>query len=150
VYDFLLFLHVLTAVVWVGGGLALNFLGTRLVAAGTSAEIAGFARQVEWIGTRVFMPSSLVLLLAGIFMTIDAWSFDELWIAIGIGGFLYSFINGAFLVGPLSGRTGKLISEKGADDPEISANIQRIFFLGRIELAVLVIVVWAMTMKPTL
>jgi uncharacterized membrane protein len=150
VYDFLLFLHVLTAVVWVGGGLALNFLGTRLVAAGTSAEIAGFARQVEWIGTRVFMPSSLVLLLAGIFMTIDAWSFDELWIAIGMGGFLYSFINGAFFVGPLSGRTGKLISEKGADDPEISANIQRIFFLGRIELAVLVIVVWAMTMKPTL
>ena len=149
-YEFLLFLHVLTAVVWVGGGLALNFLGTRLVAAGTAEEIGGFARQVEWIGTRVFMPSSLVLLLAGIFMTIDAWSFEELWIVIGMGGFLYSFINGAFLVGPLSGRTGKLLSEKGADDPEVSGNIQRIFFLGRIELAVLVIVVWAMTMKPTL
>jgi uncharacterized membrane protein len=149
-YDFLKFLHVLTAVVWVGGGLALNFLGTRLVTAGTAAEIAGFNRQVEWIGTRIFMPSSLVLLIAGIIMTIDAWSFEELWIAIGIGGFLYSFINGAFLVGPLSGQTGKLIAEKGADDPKVSANIQRLFVLGRIELAILVIVVWAMTMKPTL
>jgi uncharacterized membrane protein len=149
-YDVLKFLHVLTAIVWVGGGLALNFLGTRLVAAGTSTEIAGFTRQVEWMGTRVFMPSSLVLLIAGIIMTITDWSFEELWIVIGIGGFLYSFINGAFLVGPLSGRTGKLLSERGADDPEVSANIQRIFVLGRIELAILVIVVWAMTMKPTI
>lgn len=149
-YEFLLFLHVLTAVVWVGGGLALNFLGTRLVAAGNSVEIAGFARQIEWIGTRVFMPSSLVLLLAGIFMTIDAWSFEELWIIVGIGGFLYSFINGAFLVGPLSGRTGKMLAERGAADAEVTENIRRIFVFGRIELAILVIVVWAMTMKPTL
>jgi len=149
-YELLLFLHVLTAVVWVGGGIALNFIGTRLIAAGTTAEIAGFARQLEWIGTRVFMPSSLVLLLAGIFMTIDAWSFEELWIAIGIAGFLYSFINGAFFIGPLSGRTGKLLEARGADDPEVSANIKKLFFFGRIELFVLVIVVWAMTMKPTL
>lgn len=149
-YDVWKFLHVLTAVIWVGGGLTLNFLGTRLVAAGTPAEIAGFARQVEWVGMRVFMPSSLVLLLAGVVMTITDWSFEELWIVIGIAGFLYSFINGAFLVGPLSGRTGKLLTERSADDPEVSANIQRIFFLGRIELAVLVIVVWAMTVKPTL
>jgi uncharacterized membrane protein len=148
-YDFLKFLHVLAAVVWVGGGLALNFLGTRLVAAGTSAEISGFARQLDWVGTRVFMPSSLVLLIAGIIMTIDAWSFEELWIVIGIGGFLYSFINGAFFVGPLSRRTGQLLSERD-DAPEVSANIQRLFFLGRIELAILVVVVWAMTMKPTL
>ena len=149
-YDFLKFLHVLAAVVWVGGGLALNFLGTRLATAGTSAEIAGFARQLEWMGTRIFMPSSLLLLLAGIFMTIDAWSFEDLWIVIGMGGFLYSFINGAFFVGPLSGRTGKLLAEKGAEDPQVLANIQRLFVLGRVELAILVIVVWAMTMKPTL
>ena len=149
-YELLLFLHVLTAVVWVGGGIALNLIGTRLIAAGTAAEIAGFARQLEWIGTRVFMPSSLVLLLAGIFMTIDAWSFEELWIAIGIAGFLYSFINGAFFIGPLSGRTGKLLAERGIDDPEVSGNIKKLFFFGRIELFVLVIVVWAMTMKPTL
>jgi uncharacterized membrane protein len=148
-YDLFKFLHVLAAVVWVGGGLALNFLGTRLVAAGSATEIAGFARQLEWIGTRVFMPSSLVLLIAGIIMTIDAWSFEELWIVIGIGGFLYSFINGAFFVGPLSRRTGQLLSDRD-DAPEVSANIQRLFVLGRIELAVLVIVVWAMTIKPTL
>ena len=149
-YELLLFLHVLTAVVWVGGGIALNFIGTRLIAAGTAAEIGGFTRQLEWVGTRVFMPASLVLLLAGIFMTIDAWSFDELWIALGIGGFLYSFINGAFFIGPLSGRTGKLLVERGADDPEVSSNIKKLFFFGRIELFVLVIVIWAMTMKPTL
>jgi hypothetical protein len=83
-------------------------------------------------------------------MTIDAWSFEELWIAVGIGGFLYSFINGAFFIGPLSGRTGKLIVDRGVDDPEVSANIKKLFFFGRIELFILVIVVWAMTMKPTL
>jgi uncharacterized membrane protein len=149
-YEFLLFVHVLAAVVWVGGGLALNFVGTRIATGGNPVEMAGFMHQGEWIGTRVFAPASVILLIAGVIMTLDAWSFDTLWIGIGIAGFLYSFINSAFLVGPLSGRTGKLMSERGAEDPTVVSNIRRLFVLSRIELLVMVVVVWAMTVKPTL
>jgi hypothetical protein len=112
-YDFWLFVHVIAAIVWVGGSVMLNVLGTRLLNANDPAAMSGFASQVEWLGTRVLMPASLILLLAGIIMTVDLWTFETLWIVIGLAGFLFSFINGAFFVGPLSGKTGKLLAERG-------------------------------------
>lgn len=149
-YEFLLFLHILAVVIWVGGGVVLNFLGTRLATGGNPVEMAGYMHQIEWIGIRVFTPASAIVLIAGVILTLDAWSFDTLWIGIGIAGFLYSFINGAFLLGPLSGRTGKLMSERGPEDSTVVSNIRRLFLLSRIELVVLIVVVWAMTVKPTL
>jgi uncharacterized membrane protein len=149
-YDFLLFLHVAAAVIWVGGGFALNVLGSRLVKTAGPEEKAGFARQVAFIGQRIFAPVSGLLFLAGVFLTLDRWSFKDLWIAIGVVGFLYSAITGAAIIGPLSAKTGKLIESSGADDPQVSHNIKKLFALGRVELVVMFIVIAAMTMKPTL
>lgn len=41
-----------------------------------------------------------------------------------------------------------MATERGFDDPQVQTNVRKLFLLGRIELVVLVIVVWAMTMKP--
>lgn len=149
-YEFLLFVHVLAAVVWVGGGFALNVLGTRLVKASNPDAIAGFARQSAFIGSRIFAPVSALLFLAGVLMTIDRWDFQDLWIAIGVVGFLYSFITGAAILGPLSGKTANLIAERGAGDSQVIANIKKLFLFGRIEMLVMIVVIAAMTVKPTL
>ena len=149
-YEFWLFVHVLMAIVWVGGNIHLQIIGARLTAANDSIQLAGFSKQAEWIGTRVLMPSAIVIVIAGVIMTLDRWDFEQLWIIIGIAGFLYSFINGAAFLGPLSGKTAKLIDERGAEDPQVQNNIRRLFLYGRIELGILIVVVWAMTMKPTL
>lgn len=149
-YNLLLFVHVLGAIIWVGGGFALNILGTRLTRASDPKELAGFARQTAFLGARVFAPVSALMFLAGVGMTVQAWDFKDLWIAIGVAGFLYSFITGAGIIGPLSGKTGRLIEERGAGDSQVAANIRKLFLFGRIELLVMVVVVAAMTMKPTL
>lgn len=149
-YDFLLFVHVLMAIVWVGGNIHLQIIGARLVAANDAIQLAGFSKQAEWIGTRVLTPSALVIVIAGVIMTLDRWDFEQLWIIIGIAGFLYSFINGAAFLGPLSGKTSKLLETRGPEDSQVQANIRKLFTYGRIELAILIVVVWAMTMKPTL
>jgi len=149
-YDFLLFVHVLGAVIWVGGGSALNIVGTRLANASEPDAMAGFARQVEFIGQKIFAPVSGILFLAGVLMTLDRWSFKDLWIAIGVVGFLYSAITGAAILGPLSGRTGKLIAERGPGDPQVAANIKKLFMFGRMETLVMILVIAAMTLKPTL
>lgn len=149
-YEFLLFVHVLAAVIWVGGGFALNVLGTRLVKAANPDAIAGFARQSAFIGSRIFAPVSALLFLAGVLMTIDRWDFQDLWIAIGVAGFLYSFVTGAAILGPLSGKTAKLIAERGAGDSQVVANIKKLFLFGRIEMLVMIVVIAAMTVKPTL
>ncbi len=149
-YDFWLFIHVLMAIVWVGGSIHLQIIGSRLQAADDPVQLGNFNRQVEWIGTRVLTPASILIVIAGVFMVLDRWDFEQLWIIIGIAGFAYSFVNGAFFLGPLSGKTGKLIDERGVEDSQVQANIGRLFFYSRIELVILLVVVWAMTMKPTL
>lgn len=149
-YDFLLFIHVVAAVIWVGGGLGLSIVGTRLANAAEPEATAGFARQLEFIGKRIFAPASGVLFLVGVFMTLDRWSFKDLWIAIGVVGYLYSAITGAAVIGPLSRRTGKMIAEGGVGDPQVTANIKKVFMFGRIEALVMILVIAAMTMKPTL
>lgn len=149
-YEFLLFLHVLAAVIWVGGGFALNVVGTRLVGASNPDAMAGFARQVEFVGQRIFAPVSGLLFLVGVFLTLDRWSFQDLWIAIGVVGFLYAAITGAAVIGPLAARTGKLVEERGPTDSQVIANIRKVFLFGRIELLVMIVVIAAMTMKPTL
>ena len=149
-YEFWKFIHVLMAIVWVGGALNLQIIGTRLQLANEPVQMAKFARQVEWIGTRVQAPASTLILIAGVIMTLDRWDFEQLWIIIGMAGFLYSFVNGAFFLGPMSGKTGKMMEERGAEDQQVQTNLRRIFSLSRIELVILIVVVWAMTMKPTL
>jgi uncharacterized membrane protein len=149
-YEFWLFVHVLMAIVWVGGNIHLQIIGARLTAAKDPIQLAGFSKQAEWIGTKVLMPAAVLIVIAGVFMVLDRWDFEQLWVIIGIAGFLYSFINGAAFLGPLSGKTAKLIEERGAEDAQVQANIGRLFLYGRIELVILIVVVWAMTMKPTI
>ncbi|MGH2790803.1 MAG: DUF2269 family protein [Actinomycetota bacterium] len=149
-YEYLLFIHVLMAVVWVGGAVTLQVMGSRLQKADDPVQMARFAREVEWIGTRIFTPASLLILIVGIFMVLDAWSFGDLWIVMGLAGFGYSFVNGAFFLGPTSGKTGKMIEERGPEDAEVQSNLEKLFLLSRIELVVLIVVIFAMTVKPTL
>lgn len=120
-YEFWLFVHVLMAITWVGGNVALNVVGTRLNSANDTVALASFARQIEWIGTRVFTPASLLLLAAGIIMTLDAWDFQTTWIIIGMAGFAYSLINGAAFNGPLSGKTSRLAEERVSRTPRSAA-----------------------------
>ncbi len=149
-YNYLLFVHVMGAIIWVGGDVALQVIGTRISRADDPVQLAKFAGQVEWLGTRVLTPSAVVILIAGVFMVLDAWSFELLWVVIGLAGFSYSLVTGAVLLGPLSGKTGKLIEERGAEDPEVQGNIRKLFMYSRIELVILIVVVFAMTVKPTL
>ena len=56
-YEFLVFVHVLMVVVWVGGDVAIQALALRATRAKEPARMAAFSADAEWIGLRVFMPA---------------------------------------------------------------------------------------------
>ena len=150
-YNWLLAIHVLGAVIWVGGSIALQIQASRAERANDGLRMAALAADSEWIGQRIFMPASLLLLAAGIIMVVVGnWGFETLWVVIGIAGFVYSIISGAAFLGPRSGKLKKLMAERPADDPEVTARIKEILKFARIELVILIVVVLDMTLKPTL
>ncbi len=59
-------IHVLAAIVWLGGAAALTLTGIRAERAKDKAQIMGIAKQAEWLGTRIFTPASLVVLAMGL------------------------------------------------------------------------------------
>jgi uncharacterized membrane protein len=83
-YELLLAIHLLAAVIWVGGATSLQVLAIRATGSGDPVRMATFAGEAEWVGMRIFMPSSIVVLLAGIALVLEgSLGFDRLWILLG-------------------------------------------------------------------
>ena len=150
-YDWLLFFHIAAAIVWLGGGAAIQVLAIRANRADDPARMTGIASDAEWIGMRIFLPSSLIVLVLGIILTVDGpWDFGQTWIILALIGFGMSFVTGAAFLGPESGRISKLLAAEGPESPAVRARIQRIFLVSRIELGLLYLIVLDMVLKPGL
>lgn len=151
-YDWLKFGHILMAIVWVGGAIAIQILAMRIVGQNDPVKLAGFAGDVEFIGTRLFTPAALILLGLGIWMVIDepAWTFAQFWVLAGLGMFAFSFVSGAFYLSPQSAKLKKMYETEGLSAPGAPAIIRRLFLVSRIEIVLMVLIVADMVIKPGL
>ena len=145
--DWLIAIHILCAIVWVGGAFYSQILAARAQGDG-AITLAAFSKDQEYAGMRAFLPASLILLATGIWLvardrfTLDEWNVYAL-VVIGL-----SIVTGAAFLGPESGRIGQLMDARGGDDPEVVNRIKRIFLVSRVELVLLISVVLAMSLKP--
>ena len=103
-YEFFLFLHIAMAVIWVGGAFFLQILALRVMGTRDEARMAAFAGDAEVLGMRIFAPSSVLLLLAGVGLVLNGdWSWSEPFIGIGLVVWLISFLAGRRLPRPFIG-----------------------------------------------
>jgi uncharacterized membrane protein len=140
--------HIFTAVIWVGGGLAIQMYAIRILRTDDPVRLASFAKDTEWVGTRLFFPSSVILLIFGFLLIAEGnWDYD-FWVIFGLVVLALSALTGMAFLGPESGRIGKLIEQHGVEYPEVRARIKRILNISRVELVLLVAVVFDMVIKP--
>jgi|SRR5918999_2363542 uncharacterized membrane protein len=150
-YELLLFVHIAGAIVWIGGGAIVQFFALRALRANDPRRTAELAADVEWIGTRVFVPASLVVFLAGVLLMLDGnWAWGRAWVLLALLLYVVTFAAGAGFFGPESGRISKLVESQGVESPEAQARIRRILVLSRLDLIVLFAIVYLMAVKPTL
>jgi uncharacterized membrane protein len=148
-YAFFKVVHVVGAVVWVGGGMTLTILAMRAERSSDPGEMATIARQAAFVGERVFAPVGLIVFLMGIAMVINLhWGWGTTWIVIGLVGYAITFLTGLLVLSPLAKRIGQLIETRGAEAPETQAAIQRILLVARVDMGVLLLVVADMVLKP--
>jgi uncharacterized membrane protein len=147
-YQWLLAVHILAAVLWVGGALAVQVFAMRARAANSGQRLADFAGDAEWLGMRIFMPTSLVLIVFGFLLIHQQHYSYQFWVVFPIVVWALSFLTGAGYLGPESGRLNTLINREGVEHPEVVARINRIFLVSRVEFVLLVLVVLDMALKP--
>jgi uncharacterized membrane protein len=149
-YDWLLFLHVLAAMVWVGGGVMLAVLAARVVRDPDPGAVGRFTGSLRVLGPLVLAPATVAVLGLGMWLVVDseAWDFGQLWVQLGLGLFV-----AAFLVGTVWQSRSALAATRAAgreDDAEARRQLRRWLAGYWLIVALLVVAVWDMTTKPGL
>ncbi|MBS1869224.1 MAG: DUF2269 family protein [Actinobacteria bacterium] len=147
-YQWYLSVHILAAVLWVGGAFTVQLLAIRASRPRAAVEIGSLASEIEWVGTRLFIPSSLVLVVMG-FLLIHEGNWDyKFFIVFALAVWIASFLVGAAFLGPQSRKLSQDVERHGPASPQARARLQRIFLASRIELVFLLLVVLDMALKP--
>ena len=150
-YELLLTIHVLAAVIWVGGGTAMHILGRRVLKRGDGEEIYEFSKEINTVALRLYAPTSLVLLIAGILLVNEAgYEFSQLWITLAFIGWGFSFLVGILYYGPQDKKLQALVAANGSTDAGVAQNVRQALMVNQVELLILFLVVVDMTTKPGL
>jgi uncharacterized membrane protein len=147
-YDWLLFVHIVAAMVWVGGLVALSVLATLVHRGADHDAISRFVGSLRVFGPVVLAPAALALLGFGIWLVVDAdaWDFGQTWILLALGVFI-----AAFLVGAVFQSRSALAAQRAVaagDDGEAIRHLARWSWGMRLIVLLLVVATWDMVFKP--
>ena len=150
-YDLLVTVHVLAAVLWVGGAVTLHILMRRaLRLADRRAQHERFT-ELEWLGERFYPAFSVILIIAAILLVTEkdhGWEFGDTFIQIGLTGWVISFLIGIGFYGREGKKRAGIVEAEGADSPAVAASFRRTTMVNSFELLILLAVVVDMTVKP--
>ena len=150
-YEVFKTVHVLGAIIWLGGGALITILAFRADRAQNDDELIGIGRQAEWASTRIFIPAGLTVFVMGlILMHKGHWGYDHFWTLFGLVGWGLSFAIGATFLGPQTTKLNKLVAEKGPRHPETQAKLRTILAVARADVVLIVLIAIDMVAKPFL
>jgi uncharacterized membrane protein len=142
-------IHILFVVIWIGGGALLTVLGIMAQRTQDGEQLSQIARQAAFAGERIFAPSALIVVAAGIAMVLNVgYGFDHFWLLFGLLGFLTTFVLGIAVLSPMAKRANAMIAEKGPNHPDVQAYGGKILLIARADVAMLMLVIVDMITKP--
>jgi uncharacterized membrane protein len=148
-YELIVFLHVSSAIVWLGAGLLMAVFELRASRSGDPAELGRLGADNEWLAPRLFIPAALATLLFGILAVADGpWTFGLLWVDLGLAGFAITFLAGIGIIKPTSEQLKAVMQQEGPGSPRAARLAHRLTLVSRLDLVVLFAVVAVMASKP--
>ena len=149
-YDWLLLLHVLAGIAWVGGSLMIAALVTRLLRDPQPGEIARFTGNLRVMGPALLAPSVVLLLVMGVWMVQDsaAWDVGQGWLQAGVALYAAAFLIGAAFLSRTA--IGAERAASAGDHAEAHRRLVRWSWGYRVIVLILLIATWDMVVKPGL
>lgn len=141
--DWLLFLHILGAAGWIGGGLYGWFSYTQIA---KNASTSGKAlTTLSATADRYFGPVALLTLLTGIALvwTQDPWQWNDTFVLVGIGVFVFSAAYQPLVSSKNEKRLLDAVDSGQGVRPALAAS-HRVF---AVDIGVVLVALWAMVVK---
>jgi len=136
-YELWLAVHIVCAVVWAGGAVAIQILGRMYAASGDVAAMLDFNRRAVRLATWLFAPLAVVLIVAGVLLVEEVgYEYTAPWIVLGFLGLVFSLAVG---VGYSSWEARRI---------DGAAGIRRVLAVNALQVLVLLLVVVDMAVKP--
>ena len=123
-------LHVLCAIVWVGGGF------TLLYAAGGARRKRGPSGVMPVVdlvarpGPPLFVPIALLTVVSGVAGAWIGGRLHPLWGMLGLVGFVATFLNGLLLIKPRAEALASMAEAQGADHPARLPHADKLLVIG--------------------
>ncbi len=149
-YEFWLAVHILCAVLWVGGGVSVHILGRWTMKSGDAERMVAFNRDALKLGNRFYAPLAIVLIIAGVGLVEEVgYAYSDLWITLGFLGWFFSLAGGDRLL-PATGQEDRDRDRCRMASSSATAvdGIRQVLLVNSIEILVLVLVVIDMAIKP--
>ncbi len=139
--------HILAAVVWVGGGVVLGLFGIIERSAADNALTVDYLRRAGRIRLWVFLPTSFVLLGCGFgLIALAHYPLRDVWLDLALAGWFCSL---ALSTGYLTPATEDLVHRfTTSPDAELGALVRRLRLASLVESVILVLVVIDMVVRP--
>ncbi len=145
-YTLLKLLHVVAAIVWVGGGLSIMVAATLAHLRHDDEGMLRVFSTVPELGRLWFMPASMLTLLSGIAVTTVGGLWSQLWIVLALGGIAATILTGILVFEPMGKQIGAFLAEgRTADAVAVARRIMRI---ARFDYALMFVIVADMVLKP--
>jgi uncharacterized membrane protein len=142
-------IHVVAAVIWVGGDVTLTTLGIVFERRGEGDTLAALGRMGTWIGTRVYTPALFVVIAFGIALMHEGnIDWGQFWVIFGLIGWTIAGTIGVGFVGPELGRIDEAARTHGPQSDEVMRRVKRLFMIFRFDTALLILIVLDMAARP--
>jgi hypothetical protein len=143
-YTPLKLLHVLSAMIWIGGAFVMLMFGMKAARARNDSELVGVIGQVGWAAERIFVPASLGTVALGVILATLGNMWSQLWVQIGLVGMVVTIALGVLALTPRA----KKVAAAGAVNLETVAVSKQMVTLVKFDCATLFVVIADMVLKP--
>ena len=146
--NWLLFLHIVAGALWIGGVMWQEGHTAAFRRDGEEAYTRAFLRAQATNG-KLYPVATLLVIGTALWMIFatDGLSFGTLWIDIATGLFAVSFITGIAYFSRGSDKLSERLEAEGFN-AEIAAGVRTMHMVARVEVIVLLALVWLMVFQP--
>jgi uncharacterized membrane protein len=145
-YTLFKFLHVLSAIAWVGGGLTLLVSSIVTMRSQGDEAVLKSLDTLNGLGKVWFIPASLLTVIFGAVATTFGGLWGDMWVVLGLLGFANTFLTGLLFIEPKGKQVAALI--EAGNIPGAIAEGRKLMSVAKFDYTVMLVIVADMVLKP--